>query len=780
MVASASAFFPGSPPIPRTRLIGREDERSLARALLLDDAVPLLTLTGPGGIGKTRLALAVAGEMAGHLEDGVIWVDLAPLSEPALVPHTLSHALGITPNTDDAIEAQLAQHLRSRHALLLLDNCEHLLGAVADVAALLLGACPTLQILATSRAPLRIHGEHALPVTALSLPPSGLQAAAGQSADNSPAVQLFVERALAANAASLGGKDSLDHVAEICRRVDGLPLAIELAAARLRVLPLATLRERLQHRLPLLASGPRDAPARQQTMRDAIAWSYHLLPQPEQNLFRRLAVFVGGFTLEAVETIGASTRDLHINPLDGITALLDSSLLRQVPGPGGEPRYTMLETVREFGLEHLNACDEGKTARDAHATFFLAFAERAEPVMFANSPHASLDRLAGDHDNLRAALEWFGSGGTSQECLRLAAASGWYWYRRGYVREGREWLQRAISAAGPEPTEALGRALNWAAELATRAGDLPTATSLAQDALAVWDAVGDLVDRAATVHALGRIELAQSNWNAAAALYEAELAVWREIGDPGAVGMVLMELGEVAFGQGDLAKARVTMVEAAQLLRQAGERTWLAVTDLYLALFAVAERRYVEAARRYHACLAGYAETGVAFMQSPLAGLARVAIEAGRPTSAAQLLGAVDAELQRTGMKFDQFERLGYEEAEAGARAALGEVEFYTAYESGRRLSQDAWFVVADAIVSVLEAVEPASDDQDARTPNGLTRRERAILALVAEGLSDREVATALFIGQGTVRSHLTSIFGKLDVGSRTAAVAAARRLAIL
>jgi DNA-binding CsgD family transcriptional regulator len=222
------------------------------------------------------------------------------------------------------------------------------------------------------------------------------------------------------------------------------------------------------------------------------------------------------------------------------------------------------------------------------------------------------------------------------------------------------------------------------------------------------------------------------------------------------------------------------MLAAADLLRQADERTWLAVTDLYLALFAVAERRFAEAARLYRACLAGYIETGDAFLQSPLAGLARVALEAGRPRSAAQLLGAVDAELLRTGMRFDQFERLGYEEAVAGARATLSEGEFTTAYESGRCLSRDAWFVAADDIVSALEAAEATSDERDVPTRFGLTRREREILALVAEGLSDREVAAALFIGQGTVRSHLTSIFGKLDVGSRTAAVATARRLAIL
>jgi len=296
----------------------------------------------------------------------------------------------------------------------------------------------------------------------------------------------------------------------------------------------------------------------------------------------------------------------------------------------------------------------------------------------------------------------------------------------------------------------------------------------------VWNVVGDPVERAMTVHALGRIELAQDNWDAAAVLYEEELAVWREIGDPGAIGIVLIELGEVAFGQGDLAKARATMSEAAGFLRQVDERTWLAATDLYLGLFAVAERRFAEAARRYRACLAGYAETGDAFLQSPLAGLARVAIEVGRAEAAAQLLGVVDAELERTGMRFDQFERLGYDQAKAGARAALGEEAFMGAYASGRTLKRDSWFGKADAIVAAVEAADPARQGRNSDTAAGLTPRERDILILVADGLSDREVADALFIGQGTVRSHLTSIFGKLEVGSRTAAIAAARQQGIL
>jgi ATP/maltotriose-dependent transcriptional regulator MalT len=282
------------------------------------------------------------------------------------------------------------------------------------------------------------------------------------------------------------------------------------------------------------------------------------------------------------------------------------------------------------------------------------------------------------------------------------------------------------------------------------------------------------------VHAVARVEQDQGHWEAAAALYQEELPVWRETGNPRAIGMVLVELALVAFGQGNLARADETMREAAQYFREADERTWLAVTDLYLGLFAAAERRFAEAARRYRACLAGYVEAGDAFLQSPLAGLARVAIEAGRGTTAAQLIGAADAELERTGMAFDRFEQVGRDEAEAGARAVLGEEAFISASTAGRRLTREAWITAADEIASALETGESADEDQGDWKVAGLTRRERDILLLVADGRSDREVAEALFITQGTVRTHLTNIFGKLAVGSRTAAVAAARRLGIL
>src|SRR5215207_3512296 len=425
MATSGTSNLLGSRPIVRTRLIGREVERASARSRLLEEAVPQLTLTGSGGVGKTRLALAIAEDVADHFADGTIWVDLTPLSDPALVPETVANALGTARVGSAPVEEQLALYLRSRQTLLLLDNCEHLLPSVGDVIAPLLTSCPALQILATSRAPLRIRGEYALSVDPLPLPRSGDQASIADVVGN-PAVQLFLERARAAHAAAVEAGDSLEAVAEICRRVDGLPLAIELAAARVRLFPLAALRDRLQHRLPLLEGGPRDAPARQRTIRDTIAWSYDLLTAPEQALFSRLTVFAGGFTLEAAQRVAGLDAQAEVVPL--LEHLVDHHLI--VPmSSSGEPRFTMLETIREFGLDRLAQSEAERETRDRHAAFFTELVQRLE-ARFAphlrNGPQV-LDQLALEYSDLRAAFSWQRSTRNVSDLLALGGELIWFW-----------------------------------------------------------------------------------------------------------------------------------------------------------------------------------------------------------------------------------------------------------------------------------------------------------------------------------------------------------------
>src|SRR5215216_39139 len=343
-------------PLARTSLVGREGERAAARTALLDEAAPLLTLTGPGGVGKTRLALAVAHDVAEQFADGVVFVDLAALSDPALLPATVATALGATPEVDQSLIQASVAHLRLRQLLVVFDNCDHLLGTAAELTSALLAGCPAVQVLATSRAPLRIRGEHLLPVEPLPLPSSDTLLSLQEYMRNE-AVRLFVERAREADPAFALDSDVATNIAGICHRLDGLPLAIELAAARVTVLPVAALLARLQKCLPLLTDGPRDAPQRQRTLRDTIAWSYDLLADEEQRLFRWLSVFVGGFTFEAAEAVAVAA-DLTADVLTRITALVDHSLLRGRTAADGTARYTMLETIREFGLAQLAASGE--------------------------------------------------------------------------------------------------------------------------------------------------------------------------------------------------------------------------------------------------------------------------------------------------------------------------------------------------------------------------------------------------------------------------------------
>jgi predicted ATPase len=446
MAATAPSTLPGSLSISRTSLIGREVERASARSRLLEEAVPLLTLTGAGGVGKTRLALAIAEDVADHFTDGVIWVDLTPLSDPALAPETVANALGTARVSSAPVEEQLALHLRSRQTLLLLDNCEHLLPSVADVIAPLLASCPALQILATSRAPLRIRGEYALSVDPLPVPRSDAHASIEDVAGN-PAVQLFMERARAAHAAAVEDDVSLNAVAEICRRVDGLPLAIELAAARVRLFPLAALRDRLQHRLPLLEGGPRDAPTRQRTIRDTIAWSYDLLTAPEQALFSRLAVFAGGFTLDAAQRVADLDAQADVVPL--IEHLVDHHLILPMSSTG-EPRFTMLETIREFGVERLAQSDAERKTRDRHAAFFLELVQRLEACLAPHLPNGPqvLDQLAVEYPNIRAALAWQRQSGNVSSLLTLGGDLVWFWQLRGDLCEGRAWLEWGLAQDG--------------------------------------------------------------------------------------------------------------------------------------------------------------------------------------------------------------------------------------------------------------------------------------------------------------------------------------------
>ena len=442
-------------PSPLTPLLGREREIAVVADLLRRDDVRLVTLTGPGGVGKTRLAVQVAHELEEALPDGATFVALAPLVDPGLVPSVVADALGLREAGDRPLVEHLTAFLRPKELLLVLDNLEHLLTA-APLVTRLLAACPGLTVLATSRELLRVAGEHAFLVPPLALPATAPGVAPEELAA-AGAVRLFVERARAATVDFALTEANAAAVVAICRALDGLPLAIELAAARANVLSPAAMLARMERRLPLLTGGARDQPARLRTMRATVAWSHDLLLPEEQALFRRLAVFAGGFDLDAAQTAANAADELFSDVLDGVVSLVDKSLLRRVGGPGDGPRFGMLATIREFGLERLAESGEEGAVRAAHAAHFRALAQRAEPALKGPDQRAWVDRLEREHDDLRGALRWFLGEGDAESALRVSGLLGYFWWIRGSLLEGRGWLGEALALdRGAAPSRTAG------------------------------------------------------------------------------------------------------------------------------------------------------------------------------------------------------------------------------------------------------------------------------------------------------------------------------------
>lgn len=808
-------IHPNNLPVQSTPFIGREQEVATVQQLLRRKDVRLLTLTGPGGVGKTRLGLQVAVELSDDFADGMFFVDLAPISDPTLVVPTIAQTLGIREVSGQALLERLKEELQQKQTLLLLDNFEQVVVAAPQVADLL-AACPQLKVVVTSREVLHVQAEREFAVPPLALPdPKRLSDLAALS--RYAAVVLFLQRAQATKPDFQLTNANARAVAEICARLDGLPLAIELAAARIKLLPPQALLARLDQRLAVLTSGVRDVPARQQTLRNTIAWSYHLLDAGEQRLFRRLSVFIGGCTLEALETISIALGDATAQVLDGVASLLDKSLLQPREQVGEEPRFEMLETIREYGLECLAASGEAEATRRAHAVYFLALAEEAKPKLRSAQQRSWLERLEQEHDNLRAALNWLVEQEGAEMALRLAVALWSFWGVHGHLSEGRRWLERALACKSDVPVSLRAKALNSAGVLAIYHGDLVRGAALCGEGLGLFRELGDRRGIATSIKGQALAARTGGNYAAAREMYEQSLAILRELGDKRDIASALYHAALTALFQGDNRAARSLMEEGLPLFRQTedqrgtayslallglvalnqghtlvarssleeslavyrflGDRQAIVYTLGVLGMIVLSQGDPTTARAMYDESLALLRESGEKwFLTICLAGLGSVVAVQGQAEWAARLWGAAEP-LRETSGTIPPFQRSPYEQAVATARHQLGEEAFAAAWAEGRTMTPEQALAWPDTDETKRTVAMPPPAVQPSRTvtsppvyPADLTKREVEVLRLVAQGLTDAQVAEHLVISPRTVNTHLKAIYSKIGVSSRSAA----------
>lgn len=830
--------------MPPSALIGREETLALVCGRLRRRDVRLVTLTGPPGTGKTRLALAVAAELAPHFADGAVFVPLETVLDAELVLPAIARALDLVEPHGRLLADVVAEALESHRVLLVLDNFEQVLPA-ARVVTNLLAACPSIKALVTSRGPLRLRWEETIPVppldTAFQGPGSpSLASAPAQGPKpgtrNPPAIELFVQRAGAARAGFRLTAENTPVVAEICRRLDGLPLAIELAAARTALLTPRELLEQLDRGLRVLSAVAPDMPERHRSLHAAIASGVDLLTPEAQQLFRSLGVFAGGWTLEAAEIMAE---------LDGAFAALD--LLEELAGQSlvmveeqdGRTRYRMLESVRGYAVEQLTATGGLDAARERHAMFFLALVERAEPALLGPERDRWLAALDAEHDNLRRALDWAIEARRAETALRLGAALGRYWDQRGHHREGRRQLERALVRGGGAPAHVRGRALSALGTLMFVQGDYAAARAPFEEALTIYQEIDHQLGRAIVLNQLGNLAWNLGDYDLAHRRYEESLTLRRELDDPRGESQTLHNLGNLASTRGDHATARAYYEQSLAIKRELGDTAGIAATLLNLGIIAdqeghpTAARLYLEESLAIQRSLGhGYRIAQVLFTLGALArrqgdlAAARAAVtecltlqeqigdrqgiwlaleefaalanREGQPERAARLLGAAGAVRQSTGVVIQPVQRAGHEAVVAATRDALGEAAFTTAYRLGEAmpLAHAIAFALDDTGPTSSEARSPADAaahgqraDQPpaapARSepptaavapPDGLTVREVEVLRLLAGGMTNRELAATLFVSENTVERHLLNIYRKIGARRRADATAYALR----
>ena len=810
-------------PAPRTSFIGREAElRDVKRDLAM---TRLLTLTGAGGCGKTRLALEVARELVGAYPDGVWLVELASLSEGTLVAQAMAAAVGIQEQPERSPAETLADFLRAKRVLLVLDNCEHLIDAVARFTDDLLNSCSHIKVLATSRERLNVEGELNWTVPSLSVPTLQRQLTVTE-VEGYESVRLFVERARHRNLAFSLTPENARAVTRICGRLEGIPLAIELAAARvgLSVEQIAT---RLDDSLRLLTTGSRTASSRQRTLRGTLDWSYSLLSESERKLFGRLSVFAGGWTLEAAEAVGADGSIEGSDVLDLLGRLVDKSLVEAEAEVQGAVRYRLLEPVRQYAQERLEESEEVEAIQRGHAEFFLALAEEAEPEVEGPQQAAWLERLEAEHDNLRAALSWSLERGEEAELgLRVAGALGQFWFLRGYLGEGRRWLEEALAKASPASTAARANALHRLTFLAYLQGDLDRAQEASEEGLKLegveqfWDIAG----RRSVAAGLGRLMLgivasARGDSERAIQLYEKSLAFSRKVGDKRGIADNLLLLGIEMRPRGDLGKARELLEEGMVVVREVGDPELLAafltqLCDTFLLqgdlerATVIGDKAVAICREQNHRillsdalCNLGWAallrgdperattlyaeslelkrELGekpllvklTVALPETLDGLACVAVAKGETERAVRLFGATQAlhEQVRDHLTLAREYAALRELYLAATRSQLSEEAWEAAFAEGRAMGfeEAVEYALSDKKRSPPTLVLMPEDPSAAQPPVVLTRRERKVASLVAQGLTNRQIASELVIGERTVETHVRNLLKKLGLNSR-------------
>lgn len=764
-----------------TPLLGRTVELDTIERRLVHDHVRLLSLTGPAGVGKTRLAVEAGSRVAAQFPDGVTLVDLAPVRDPGRVLPAIAQALGLTDLGPHPLLDRLQEQLQERETLLILDNFEHVLPAASQIAELL-ATLPGLRIMVTSRVPLHLRWEQTLRIVPLAVPDLDATLPLADLV-RIPSVTLFVDRARAQRADFTPTEEQAPLLIQVARQLDGLPLAIELAAANMNVLPLSAIARRLERRLQTLHWDAQDLPDRQRSFHAAVGWSYDLLPPSEQRLFRHLGVFVGRVSLDAIESL-MGDKGQQDQTLDGMVSLAEKSLVLsgRPDDDDPEPTFRMLETMRQFACEQLEASGESEAAGRAHAQYFLELGERADPRLRRAGQQAWFLRLESEHDNLRAALRWLLDHSRPEQALRLAAALGYFWWLRGYNTEALSWLEEGLRKAPEADPVIRAWALLRAGFLLTYRGDLRRSKALLEEALALAEATGD---RTAVTQALTYLglratfagEVSEGRRFLSEALRQAEA-----LGDDYQIGIAHSTTGYLASVQGDPPEAEAH--DSASLARFLATGNLASATILRSHLALVLQQ--LDDVPRAVRLLQEGLQMAAALQNRWLLclGVEATVLLTGDGVDAkrrASLLGAGDMLVQATGSMSGNLERVSGLST-AGLRAQLGQQSLGVAYREGRSLQFREIVSLAltflDDFSETLAA--PGSAVEERAPENPLSPRESEVLQLVAEGLTSKQIGTQLFLSPKTVNYHLTSVFNKLGADSRAQAVAVAARKGFL